>query len=197
MAIATTRLPGSERRALIETAAGRLFGERGYDGVTLDEIAAAAGVTKPILYRHFASKTALYLALLERHADDLPTFVPPDLGGPLTDALLPILENWFAYVGKRGFAWRMLFRDSGGGPEIEAEREVVHVRAKAVMVEILDVGSGGRIPREQLAPSAELVTMGMAGLALWSIDHPEADRSDLIAATARMVRGVLAGAPER
>src|SRR5215216_655869 len=44
------RLPVAERRTLIVEAAGRLFGERGYEGTRIDEIAAAAGVTKPIVY---------------------------------------------------------------------------------------------------------------------------------------------------
>jgi AcrR family transcriptional regulator len=70
----TRRLPPGERRALIVDAAGRLFGERGYEGTRLEDVAAAAGVTKPILYRHFADKAALYLALLERHRDDLGSF---------------------------------------------------------------------------------------------------------------------------
>ena len=63
---ARTRLRPAERRATIIEAAGRLFGERGYEATTLDDVAAAAGVTKPILYRHFDSKRDLYLALLER-----------------------------------------------------------------------------------------------------------------------------------
>src|SRR6476620_1555475 len=49
------RLPTEERRVLIVEAAGRLFGERGYEATRLDDVAAAAGVTKPILYRHFDS----------------------------------------------------------------------------------------------------------------------------------------------
>ena len=62
------RLAPEQRRELILEAAGRRFGARGYDGTRLDEVAAAAGVTKPVLYRHFADKNALYLALLDRHA---------------------------------------------------------------------------------------------------------------------------------
>src|SRR5205814_4195238 len=81
---ARRRLPVAERRELIVEAAGRLFGERGYDGTRLDEIAAAAGVTKPILYRHFGSKRDRYLALLARHQQDLPSFLDaiPDVGSP-------------------------------------------------------------------------------------------------------------------
>jgi AcrR family transcriptional regulator len=52
------------RRHLIETAI-RLFTEGSYHGTTTAEIARAAGVSEPILYRHFASKRDLYLAALE------------------------------------------------------------------------------------------------------------------------------------
>jgi AcrR family transcriptional regulator len=59
------RLPAAERRlALMETAL-RLFTEGSYRGTTTAEIARAAGVSEPILYRHFASKRELYLAVLD------------------------------------------------------------------------------------------------------------------------------------
>jgi AcrR family transcriptional regulator len=59
------RLPAAERRlALIETAI-RVFSDGSYRGTTTSEIARAAGVSEPILYRHFASKRDLYLAALD------------------------------------------------------------------------------------------------------------------------------------
>jgi AcrR family transcriptional regulator len=65
MTIAPTRLPAAERRLhLIETAI-RVFSEGSYRGTTTAEIARAAGVSEPILYRHFASKRDLYLAALD------------------------------------------------------------------------------------------------------------------------------------
>jgi AcrR family transcriptional regulator len=60
-----TRLPAAERRReLVETAV-RVFSEGSYRGTTTAEIARAAGVSEPILYRHFASKRELYFAALE------------------------------------------------------------------------------------------------------------------------------------
>src|SRR5947209_1925770 len=53
------RLPPSERRQLILDAAYQVFARLGYDAVSMDQIAAEVGVTKPILYRHFSSKSAL------------------------------------------------------------------------------------------------------------------------------------------
>jgi AcrR family transcriptional regulator len=65
VSVAPTRLPAAERRrALIETAI-RVFAEGSYRGTTTAEIARAAGVSEPILYRHFASKRELYLAALD------------------------------------------------------------------------------------------------------------------------------------
>ena len=72
--MATARLSGPRRREVIVRAAGRQFARHGYAGTTLDDIAAAAHVTKPIVYRHFESKQALYLALLHKHEDDLAGF---------------------------------------------------------------------------------------------------------------------------
>src|SRR2546423_6160173 len=94
-----TRLPVQERRVLIVEAAGRLFGERGYEATRLADVAAAAGVTKPIVYRHFDSKKALYLALLTRHRDDLGSFADAiPAAGPPEERLRTVLEGWFAYV---------------------------------------------------------------------------------------------------
>lgn len=61
----TTRLPAAQRRqALVDTAL-RVFSEGSYRGTTTAEIAREAGVSEPILYRHFASKRELYLECIE------------------------------------------------------------------------------------------------------------------------------------
>jgi AcrR family transcriptional regulator len=63
--MSTIRLPAEERRAaLLETACSS-FSQGSYRGTTTAEIARDAGVTEPILYRHFASKRDLYLACME------------------------------------------------------------------------------------------------------------------------------------
>jgi AcrR family transcriptional regulator len=65
MSVTPVRMPAAERRqALIDTAI-RVFSDGSYRGTTTAEIARAAGVSEPILYRHFASKRDLYLAALD------------------------------------------------------------------------------------------------------------------------------------
>jgi AcrR family transcriptional regulator len=186
------RMPGVERRALIVESAGRLFGRRGYDGTRLDDVAAAAGVTKPILYRHFDSKKALYLALLERHRDDLSRFaeiVPAE--GPLEERVRAVLTVWVAYVETHAYAWRMLFRDSGGGADVHAFRLEVHARARAVLVGVIRSLSEEPIPRRELEPLAEMMSMGMAAVVLWWLDHPRASRAAVLDAITRAWTGLL------
>jgi TetR/AcrR family transcriptional regulator len=64
---ATPRLPASDRRRqLLETALD-FFSRKGFEGTTTKEIAAAAGVTEAIIFRHFPNKQALYTAVLDFH----------------------------------------------------------------------------------------------------------------------------------
>jgi AcrR family transcriptional regulator len=60
----TTRLPANERRQQLLSVALDVFSATGYHTTTMDDVADAAGVTKPVLYQHFDSKRALYLHLV-------------------------------------------------------------------------------------------------------------------------------------
>jgi AcrR family transcriptional regulator len=186
------RLKADERRGVIEEAAAPLFAEQGYAATRLDQIAAAAQVTKPVLYRHFDSKKALYLALLAKHVEQLPRFVDPVVGDePLTVRLPAILDGWFAYVQERPYAWKMIFRDSTGDEEIQAVRREVQERARVVLVELLRAQPELAIPEQELEPTAELVRSAMAGLALWWLDHSDVPRAVLVDRVTRMIRGLL------
>jgi AcrR family transcriptional regulator len=181
-----------QRRLVIVEAAGPLFAELGYDGTRLDDVAAAAGVTKPVLYRHFDNKTSLYLALLERHRDDLASFgaaIPTS--GTLDQRLRAVLEVWLDYVETHAYAWRMLFRDSGGGPQVTDFRLKVHDRARATLVRLIRALSVEPIPEHELEPLAELLSMGMASLVLWWIDDPSVSRDAILDALTRVWHGLL------
>src|SRR5262249_16826710 len=60
---ATAKLSSEERRAAIVKAVRRLFAEKGFDGTTTRELAAAAGVSEALLFKHFPNKEALYTAM--------------------------------------------------------------------------------------------------------------------------------------
>ena len=187
------RLPAKERRSTILGASGPLFGDRGYEATTLDDVAAAAGVTKPIVYRHFGSKQGLYLALLERHRLDLPTFAA---AVPFSDAntatLRGVLSAWLDYFEEHSYAWKMLFRDTGGGAEIDRFRRDVQARARDVLVELIHTHAQAAIPVDELEPLAELLRMGMASLGLWWLEHPSTPRVAIIDALTRVWTSLLA-----
>ncbi len=65
------RLTAEQRRDQLLAVALELFAQRGYRATTMDDIAEAAGVTKPLLYQHFSSKRALYLELVDAIAQNL------------------------------------------------------------------------------------------------------------------------------
>jgi AcrR family transcriptional regulator len=180
------RLSADERRAVITRAAGRLFARDGYAATRLEDIAAAAGVTKPIVYRHFDSKKALYLALLAKHEADLPTFfVGMDGLSGDESTMRAILARWFDYVRENQHAWIMLFRDSSGDEEIRALRRRVRRRARQVLAAFI-ADRAPRIPAEQVDPTAELLRSGLAGLALWWIDNPDVPKEAMVDVAARI-----------
>jgi len=190
------RIPAAERRDLITVAAAGLFAQRGYAGTRLDDIAAAAGVTKPIVYRHFGSKKDLYLALLAKHRDDLPTFLdgvdPAAAGSSPEEAMGRVLEGWFDYIAVNSHSWKMLFRDATGDDEIKAFRSAVSLRAREVLAGFV-AAAGASVPADQVEPTAELLTSGLAGLALWAIDHEDVPRTVPVAVATRMCAAALRG----
>lgn len=76
------RLPAAERRTLILDAALHEFAAKGFHATSMNDVARTGGVTKPVLYQHFASKRALYLALI----DDVAAGMLEAIGRATTDA---------------------------------------------------------------------------------------------------------------
>lgn len=76
------RLKAAERRASILAVAKLLFADRGYHGVSVDEIARRLGVSPAVLYQHFPSKEALYEAVVNETASRRESYIEAALNGP-------------------------------------------------------------------------------------------------------------------
>ncbi len=190
-----SRLPGAQRRTLIETAAARLFAERGYAGTRLDDVAIASGVTKPMVYRHFASKKALYLALLDRHRTGQLSVAGTAVSSePLRPRLRDLLDAWFAQVQAHPDTWRMIFRDTTGDAEIRRARLEVQANAHALIAAAL-AAQPDVVLRDERDAAAELLRSAMAGLALWLLDVPGRDRVAPVDLMVRATLGVLGPTP--
>lgn len=189
------RLRGEQRRTLLEEAAARLFAEHGYDATTTEQIVAAAGVSKPMLYRHFESKRDLFIKLIERRRDELaaaPLDVLTEGDGNMVQRLPQIIDAWFEHVQEHPDTCRMLLRDAMGDPEIEAVQHELRSRQRAADVALLREFAPG-LPEAELQPLGEIIRSSLAGLALWWLDeHPDLPRANLVAATLRLTRGLLA-----
>jgi AcrR family transcriptional regulator len=127
------RLPRAQRREQILQAATRAFAQNGFAATGLDDIAAEAGVTRVILYRHFDSKTDLYQAALDRFCGVLSSHVAERVGG-FTDASIDgLLEA--ATAEPAGF--RLLFVHAAREPEFRAFADQFQAEmAKAAEVQI-------------------------------------------------------------
>lgn len=101
-----------ERRRALISAAARAFAAAGYVGTSLDDVAAEAGVSRVLIYRHFESKTQLYEAVLEDIRDQLQQAT----GHP--DRLTPAsLDGLVAVARDNPDAFRLFFRQAGQEPE--------------------------------------------------------------------------------
>ncbi|MGW5862582.1 TetR/AcrR family transcriptional regulator [Streptomyces sp. NPDC055239] len=109
------RMGVEERRQQLIGVALDLFSHRSPDDVSIDEIAAAAGISRPLVYHYFPGKLSLYEAALQRAADDLADrFVEPR-EGPLGARLLRVMGRFLDFVDGHGPGFSALMR---GGPAV-------------------------------------------------------------------------------
>lgn len=186
-----------ERRSVVLEAAERLFADRGFAATTLDDVAAAAGVTKPVVYRHFASKRDLAMFLLELHRDRLAAAPLEALlsapGLPFPERLDAMLDAWFAYVEAHPFV-RLLLHDEGSDPVISALVSELHGRQRAADVALLREFAP-HIPEDEHEALGEVIRVSLSGLGLWVLDGAPTDAGPAKAALRRTFLALIASGP--
>jgi len=162
----TPRLPAAQRRRQLLDVALAAFSDGGYHGTSMDDVAAAAGVTKPVLYQHFGSKRALYVELLD------------DVGGRLMDVIAKAAAEahgparqveagfraYFRFVEHGEPAFRLLF--GGGSKRDEAFAERVRLVENAI-AELIATFITAELPPEQTLTLAH----GIVGMAESTCRH--------------------------
>jgi AcrR family transcriptional regulator len=137
------RLPAAERRTQILHVALREFASKGYHGTSMNDVASAAGITKPVLYQHFDSKRALYLALIDEVGGEM----LETIGKATTDAengreqTMAGIITYFEWVATHREEFILLF-GSGARRDEEfaaAVRNVERVVAEAI-APLIDAG---------------------------------------------------------
>ncbi len=109
-----SRLPRAERELQVLDEAHALFADRGFRDVTMDQVAGAVGVTKPLLYNYFGNKEQLYLACVARTGDELAEAIEAAVAAAPNpgDALKAALRTFFAFVERDERAWRVLYDET-------------------------------------------------------------------------------------
>ena len=130
------RLTADARRRQLFSVALSLFAERGYAATTMDDIAEAAGVTKPLVYQHFESKRALYLELMDVFSRELVTDIvkaTADAQGPRQQVERGFLAYFQLMLGNEQ-AFRLLYgREAPDDQELgEALHRVEETLAQAI-----------------------------------------------------------------
>ncbi|MFE7230164.1 TetR/AcrR family transcriptional regulator [Streptomyces sp. NPDC002405] len=109
------RMGVEERRQQLIGVALELFSRRSPDEVSIDEIASAAGISRPLVYHYFPGKLSLYEAALKRASDDLAGRFAEPHEGPLGARLLRVMRRFFDFVDEHGPGFSALMR---GGPAV-------------------------------------------------------------------------------
>jgi AcrR family transcriptional regulator len=180
-----SRMSAPQRRRQLLEVAGGLFGSHGFHGLSMEQLADAAGVSKPVLYQHFPSKRDLYVALVR------------DAVAALEDRMRAALEDttenrtrvesaigaYFGFVTDPRF--QLLFTtadlaDDEVRATVDAAMERINAQVAALIAEDAKLGRG----------AAVLLATSLGGLAAegarWWTDHREIAREDAIRLLSRL-----------
>ncbi len=157
------RLPRDERRGQLLIAASDVFVDRGYHAAGMDEIAERAGVSKPVLYQHFSSKLELYLAVLQRHVDNLLQGVRGALSAN-TDNRLRLraaVEAFFDFIEHDSQGYRLIFEnDYVTEPQVSAQVKVATDSCTDAVFDLVSSDSGLEAHR------ARMIAVGLVAISV-------------------------------
>lgn len=179
------RMQNDERRALLLERATELFGEHGYDALSMAQIARAADISKALLYHYFPSKHALFEAALTVGAEELRERVQPDPALPPAEQVSRTLDTFLAWVQERPKAYAKML-ESAGAREVRATMGQVRIDTAGLILSGL--GPDGERPATRAAVFGWLAFLDAAILD-W-IEHGDMTRQELHG----MLLGTFAGA---
>jgi AcrR family transcriptional regulator len=175
------RLTLEQRRSRILAAATRIFAHKGYDGASMSGIATAAGITKPVLYDHFASKDELFETLLRSIRDGLlakgRTIGQSSAGDDVK--FRSAIDAFFAFVEAQPDAAKILLIVPQGNPVILKLSRQVQQGATAAISQLLK----SYLPAGeswQYEAAGEFLKEGLHALAKWWLNHPGPSRDDIV-----------------
>ena len=142
---------------------------RGYTATRLDDIARAAGVTRQLLQRHFPTKSALYLSLLDRHHERMLAIIARTWQASDDDhaAVRTAVRAWFDYLEQHPFVAAFLFDDATGDPSNAERHAQMRNDARGALQYALAAALPAGTPAAEIEVLAEMVRSSAVGLARW------------------------------
>jgi AcrR family transcriptional regulator len=186
-----------DRRAELLAIGRQLFARHAYDELSIDDVAAAAGVAKGLLYYYFKSKRGFYLATLRAEADELLALAQPDPALPPATRLRRTLDAYLRFVNESAERYRALVvAGLGSDPEVRAIRDEERG-------EFLRLIAEGVAHTQELSPALRAVLEGwlhfVEGVSLDWLAHRDLDaqqlRELLVAALVGSLHAALAVDP--
>ena len=169
------RLPAHERRRQLLDTAVEVFANNGFHATSMNDVAEAAGVTKPVLYQHFTSKRQLYLELLEdvgTKLGDLIAEATSSAGGPHEQVEKGFLA-YFRFVAEDRSAYQLLF---GGGSRRDVEfADAVRRVEEHLAASIAELIDADVDPDHRRTLAFALVGMAEGSSRLWLADDLDID----------------------
>jgi AcrR family transcriptional regulator len=187
------RLSKGQRRAQLVEIGVRLVAASTFEDVSIDAVAAQAGIARSLLFHYFPTKRDFQVAVAEAAADELLAATEPDESLPLEERLNDSLERFVAYVASRGPAFISLVRGAGGG---DAALQAVFDRAHDVVARrVLD---GLDIPLERAKPMVQIALRGWVAfieecVVVW-LSQGGAAREELVAVLQQALVAALGAA---
>ena len=157
-----TRLPRDQRRIQLLDAASEVFSSKGYHAAAMDDIADAAGVSKPVLYQHFPSKLDLYLALLDQSCDRLVDVVGEALASTdnNADRVIATVAAFYEFISSTGGEFRFVFEsDLTGEGAVQRRLSRVNDEISDAIAEV--IAGDTSLPPQQ----AKLLAVSLVGIA--------------------------------
>ena len=192
------RMTGKERREQLLDVGRKLFAERGFEGTSVEEIAAKAGVSKPVVYEHFGGKEGLYAVVVDRETQLLLDKMTVSLtsGHPrelLEQAALTLLE----YVETSADGFRILVRDSPTGQSTGTFASLISDIASQVEY-IMTEQFKARGFDPKFAPMYSQMLVGMVALTgQWWLDVRKPRRAEVAAHLVNLAWNGLSGLESR
>lgn len=176
------RLSAEDRRDQIVETATEVFVRHGYQGTSLEDIAARAGITRPLIYHYFRDKDALYLEILTRARIALDSAIVAHVAADASpeDQLRGGIRGYFRFVQEHMHLWELLF---GGGTAVAGAVAEEATRQRFDTSEKIALLVSAAAPAEPaLRANAYAHAISGAGEALtrWWQRHPEVTLEEIV-----------------